>query len=872
MLDWALHWASEGWPVFPLSGKVPVIPRLPKHNTEDGKRCVGQCGKLGHGVYDGTTDPDRVRAMWAKYPNADIGGSTAGRVVFDFDLQNGGGMAGGDALPATATHWSGRNNGNHHLIYRADPESVAAQIKSGTAVRGKGFDIKAGHGSYVVLPPSVHETTGKAYWADYLTPEIALPDRIALEYLTETKRGFRVVAGGEGRTLSSLLENPPNEGGRNDWLTTVCGYYAKQYRRAEDLYWVHVKQANRLLQQPLDDDEVLKTGQSIWDTEQGGHPERDATVENGSLIGNGVSLAVTTKIGNETGVGWFANFDLVCRGVALDDQSRRTYWVALQSADRTVETTVDGAVFGDPRAVSKWLAGFGLSVSEHPFAYPKMAPHVRLLRYLNGQNPPQVVVSEVLGWDPALNGFVVPDGLITADGLVARGDAGVCASPKVVAEASVVYGFEGTRAQAVDVLREVLTYQVDSVTSVFGSWWAATLAKEWITRHTSLFPFVAVEATSGSGKTNGFFNCMVQLNGSTRGEGTMTRAVTRTIASLNRNGIAWIDDMDHIDTVTEVLRAATSGGSMSKMDIDHRGPASIRLVSAVVVTGEHLGFTQEKALADRSIGIDAPSPINRMSVKPGRQNTPQWEDITALLDRFPAAHGGLAVISGWFLQIAAELHRDGTVDACIKAAKKDPARRKGRNGDKDLALLTGARLLEAILGEADEPRVQAVREWIRRQTVLYGLSDADNSLTIKILPRLLREVGFADHVSEGGIGDRFNYTPVMVRTVGRNAQETAKAWLESDKSSPGIVAADAVEVWFNVAETADCWSALHAGRINQRTESESSIRQQLSVLSTRRTSVAIGGRSGKRMNYRALTGDLAAAVVARALDMHTPDA
>jgi len=102
------------------------------------------------------------------------------------------------------------------------------------------------------------------------------------------------------------------------------------------------------------------------------------------------------------------------------------------------------------------------------------------------------------------------------------------------------------------VLDEVLTYHDETVTSVFGAWWAACLLKPQIEVATSLFPFVAIEAPSESGKTNGFFQMMTQLNGNTRGETQPTKAALRDMAAAHRNGIVWVDDpamLEHYSTM-----------------------------------------------------------------------------------------------------------------------------------------------------------------------------------------------------------------------------------------------------------------------------------------------------------------------------------
>lgn len=121
ILDWALDWAEKGWPVFPLKpgGKTPLFGNPHKKQTdEQGKpvRCDGRCGLVGHGVLDATRDPEKIRKWWTQNPKAGIGGSTEGRVVFDFDIQHG--ATDKECFPPTRQHLSGRSNGNNHRVYR----------------------------------------------------------------------------------------------------------------------------------------------------------------------------------------------------------------------------------------------------------------------------------------------------------------------------------------------------------------------------------------------------------------------------------------------------------------------------------------------------------------------------------------------------------------------------------------------------------------------------------------------------------------------------------------------------------------------------------------------------------------------------------
>jgi hypothetical protein len=115
MVEWALYWAEQGWNVFPLrvGAKEPLFPRA--HDKGKQADCKGECGRDGHGAYDGTTDRDRIRRWWSKYPRANVGANLGDdRLVFDLDLEHG---AVDLPFPATRSHPTGRGGGNRHLIW-----------------------------------------------------------------------------------------------------------------------------------------------------------------------------------------------------------------------------------------------------------------------------------------------------------------------------------------------------------------------------------------------------------------------------------------------------------------------------------------------------------------------------------------------------------------------------------------------------------------------------------------------------------------------------------------------------------------------------------------------------------------------------------
>ena len=795
----ALALAEDGWNVFPLrpGSKAPLISK--------------QQG--GRGCLDGTTNPDQIIEWWTQVPNAGIGANLGDdRVAFDIDIQNGGRHL--DSFPTTRTHLSGRGNGNKHLIYRYQPGSRVSQLKPKTAALGRGMDIKIGRGGYIVMPPTRHESTGQPYTIspinDQLEHHLTDLELAAIEQETNQTAPAQnnAVASTDRSSLASLLSDPPAEGGRNDWLTKIAGHYAKKYRGDKDSYQVGLNIANDLLDDPLPTDEVAKTAESVWQMEQTNHPEREAVLENGYLVSDQNNLLCQTLVrqGDQQmpALGHFADFDIKAVGVAIDNQDRRTYWVKILTPGKTIETALAGEIFGDDRAVRRWLASRGLSIDPPINAMPRTAIGVRLLRYLNYQNPIKVQITDQLGWDEHLRAFITHDGYIKADGVTPKEQAGVVASP-VLKERDIApfsYGFEHTWERAQDVLQEVLRYQDDTIASVFGAWWAACLLKPQIQTRTSLFPFFGVEAVSESGKTNGFFDLMVQLNGNTRGEIAPTKPVLRDYASANKSGIVWADDLDTLEPYGELLRAATSNGVWSKMDIDRNSVRNVQMVAPLFLTGETLGMDTQKALMDRSIIINPPSPKGRKS---HRGDWAQWEDVLDLLAQFPKEDGGLTVLSGWYIQKA--LQHTGQVMEKLKEAK---TKGQGRHGDKLAILRAGAYLLEVLTGQEEAGEHTArVESWIEAQK-LNGWLDKDNTLTTQLIPWAIRTFGYPETptVTDNG---RFQGvdTPAFTRNVG-----------------------DHQEIWVSIPLLAQAWARDRNHRIDSRTQSETALKQQADSLKT----------------------------------------
>ncbi|MFI9580872.1 bifunctional DNA primase/polymerase [Streptomyces sp. NPDC052236] len=173
----ALSAAERGLPVIPLSPtKLPAL-RSPHRGDPEPVLCRGECGLPGHGVYDATTDPAAVRALFAAAPWATGYGIACGRpphhlIGIDLDTKYSAGTdtdtdagtgTGVDSVSALQ-HLALRHlftipetvtvltpSGGRHLWLTGPPDVVVPNSASRLA---PGIDVR-GAGGYLVGPGSV---------------------------------------------------------------------------------------------------------------------------------------------------------------------------------------------------------------------------------------------------------------------------------------------------------------------------------------------------------------------------------------------------------------------------------------------------------------------------------------------------------------------------------------------------------------------------------------------------------------------------------------------------------------------------------------------------------------------------------------------
>lgn len=761
--------------------------------------------------------------------------------------------------------------GRHHHWFKI-PKTWTNPIKS-WAVHPQGiksedvtadmvsFDICA-DGRGVLVPPSLHPEGAIYTWEIPLSEALWAPRKLVDGTWYGSHQPARQVQDGVSATsvLAQLLKSPPGEGGRNDWLTRVAGHYAREFRHKHDLYELSLLQANAGLEPPLDEGEFQKIADSIWKAE---HEKTDGVAQagepNGYLVGNGERLLTQVSEGRGEEATLMldvcSDFDMRAEGIMTSAEGWRTYLIALLQRDprtaemRSTDIVIKGEVFGDDKKLRGVLAKYAATIAIPHNARPAhMSVGVRLQRYLENQMPSVVTITDVLGWDAEIldgdGGFVTHDHVITPEKVIPVEQAGVRPDPMLMSGelAPHKYGFKGDWEEARWVLNEVLTFHDETVTSVFGAWWAACWLKPQLMARAALFPFMAIEAPSESGKTNGFFELMNQLNGNWIGEQQPTKAAMRDMASAHHSGIVWVDDLDDPLYLMELLRASTSGGHISKLGEDKKTLASVKLISPLVLSGESLGISTQKALIDRAVPLEVGSPVGRRSLYDSSR--PQWDDILAMKEKYPVhgSHYGLADLAGWYVQEALAVEK-----LVVAALKRGKGGGSGRASDKDGILRAGACLLDHLCGyegafEDKGPHYARVHAWLKRSGRADG-SSSENTMTLKLIPFALRAF---DWPNRPGVRTQDKLygnldTPVFIHIADNGDRE----------------------IWFHPQNLADAWHLFKHGYIEKRTESYDATLAQTKALGCTRKRWRLRGVTERYLYYYCLPHRLVESVLDR---------
>jgi hypothetical protein len=160
IVEHALHYARNGWPVFPAPAGQKKSEKSAEHSNG---RKWGQ-----------TTDADEIRRDFKRWPRANVGvvcGEVSGLFVVEIDTKAGHDVDGAASLaeleerygPLPATLQAESPSGSVHYYFR----HPGFKVKNSASEIGPGIDVR-GDGGMVIAPPSVKPGKGVYKWRNDL--------------------------------------------------------------------------------------------------------------------------------------------------------------------------------------------------------------------------------------------------------------------------------------------------------------------------------------------------------------------------------------------------------------------------------------------------------------------------------------------------------------------------------------------------------------------------------------------------------------------------------------------------------------------------------------------------------------------------------
>jgi hypothetical protein len=218
-LEYALHYASLGWGVFPA------------HTIKDDSCSCGNpdCTSPGkhprtkNGLKDATTDSKAIEWWWKKFPASNIAirtGKESGVVALDIDTKSNGfeslealvNTVG--SLPDTLTAITG-GKGNHICFtHPGGTMKTRANVLEGIDFRGDG--------GYIIAPPSLHISGSAYHWID-LNVTLVEPPEWLLKLIDGTgpvTDKAPILEGSRNSSLMSLAGKKRSEGASKSDLRT----------------------------------------------------------------------------------------------------------------------------------------------------------------------------------------------------------------------------------------------------------------------------------------------------------------------------------------------------------------------------------------------------------------------------------------------------------------------------------------------------------------------------------------------------------------------------------------------------------------------------------------------------------------------------
>lgn len=241
-LNVALFWASKGYPIFPCREKDDAFGNVKTPLTKSGFK-------------DATTDLQKIKEWWTKYPTALIGYAVPeNKLIIDVDPRNGGDI--NDVitrfgqLPNTPTVLT--PSGGQHYYFTTDTplRNTASKLAPGIDTRGTG--------GYVILPGSAladgRRYTFEANAAPNNAPIAKLPPAL-VNVLYEAKP---VTAPNKPLGVHTVIE-----GGRNDYLARKAGQLRRLGLNENLILEAIIAENEAVCSPPLDIEELRTIARSI---------------------------------------------------------------------------------------------------------------------------------------------------------------------------------------------------------------------------------------------------------------------------------------------------------------------------------------------------------------------------------------------------------------------------------------------------------------------------------------------------------------------------------------------------------------------------------------------------------------------------------
>lgn len=246
MVEYALRYASMGWDVFPLQARN----KLPFKDFAWNLLA--------------TTNENKIKEWWRKYPDANIGvacGKRSQIIVLDIDIGHGGeesieGLCNiNGRLPDTPQAATG--GGGRHIVFL----HPGVEIRNSASKLGPGIDVR-GDGGYIVAPPSIHPNGKRYTWIpDYKpseTPLACIPQWLLVELAQSHEAEVKETQAPDGTAPNKIMP-----GQRDMTLTSLAGTMRKRGMSGEALLAALLAENQARCVPPLDEEDVKRIVKSV---------------------------------------------------------------------------------------------------------------------------------------------------------------------------------------------------------------------------------------------------------------------------------------------------------------------------------------------------------------------------------------------------------------------------------------------------------------------------------------------------------------------------------------------------------------------------------------------------------------------------------